>query len=257
MITCVARPTSRFAGLATSVVCAAALLPLAACDPCTGVARCSADRPYLAATGQIVDKATGAGVDGARIDVVRTGGIAVEFDSLSAVTSGGGFWRVEFATATDGVLEVDIAVRPPNAPGYRVRRLPLTTRLNGGDANLNQTWITRPYFNYAGELFLRGTTDDRIQNRPVAFRITGGVATYGSGAQDSVYRAATDVGGRVELFPQREDGGLLPLGADDLVGDLTVDLGPPLGLSVVRGVRLTPSYVYFDVGRIARFAVGP
>jgi hypothetical protein len=227
------------------------------CDPCTGVANCAADRPYLAVTGRLVDRATNAGVDGARIDVVRTGGIGVEQDSLSAVTSGGGFWRVEFATDTPGDLQADVAVRPPAVPGYRVRGLTLVTRPHGGDANLNQTWVTRPYFNYAGELFLSGTVDDRIQNRPVTFRITGGVPTYGTGVRDSAYRASTDVGGRVQLFPQSEDGGVLPLGTEDLIGDLTVDLGPPLGPRVVKGVRLTPSYLHFEPGRIARFAVGP
>lgn len=230
---------------------------LAACDPCAGVAHCGGSAPYLAASGQIVDRVTGAGVDGTRIDVVRTSGIAVASDSLSAVTSGGGFWRVEFSADEAGVIVVDVQVRPPGAPGYRVRGLSLLTRPNGGDANLNATWITRPYFNYAGELFRRGTIDDRIQNRPVEFRITGGVQTVGTGVRDSVYHATTDVGGRVALFPQSEQGGLLPLGTDDLIGDLTVYLDPPLGPSVVRDIHLSPSYMFFDAGRIARFAVGP
>lgn len=245
-------------GVAGAVLAGAALpLMLVACDPCAGVAHCVANPPYLAATGQIVDRVTGAGIDGTRIDVVRTGGIAVASDSQRAITSGGGFWRVEFAAADAGTLVVDVRVSPPDAPGYRVRGLQLTTRPHGGDANLNATWITRPYFNYAGELFRRGTVDDRIQNRPVEFRIRGGVQTIGTGVRDSVYRAVTDVGGRVELFPQTEQGGVLPLGTDDLIGDLTVFLDAPLGPSVIRDVHLTPSYVYFDVGRIARYAVGP
>ncbi|HET9013941.1 MAG TPA: hypothetical protein VFN38_19080, partial [Gemmatimonadaceae bacterium] len=171
--------------------------------------------------------------------------------------SGGGFWRVEFSAADAGTIVVDVQVSPPGAPGYRVRGLSLVTRPNGGDANLNATWITRPYFNYAGELFRRGTIDDRIQNRPVEFRITGGVQTVGTAVRDSVYRSTTDVGGRVSLFPQSEQGGLLPLGTDDLIGDLTVYLEAPLGPSVIRGIHLSPSYMFFDAGRIARFAVGP
>lgn len=234
----------------------AGLVSLTGCDPCAGVAHCGTSEPYLAATGQVVDRITGAGVDGTRIDVVRTGGVAVDEDSLSATTDAGGFWRVEFSTSTPGTVTVDVRVSPPGEPGYRVRGLTLATRANGGDANLNQTWVTTPYFNYAGELFLRGTVDERIQNRPVEFRITGGVQTYGGAVHDSVYRASTDVGGRVELFPPRPDG-LLPLGAEDLIGDLTVFLEPPLGPSVVRDIHLSPSYIFFDAGRIARFAVGP
>jgi hypothetical protein len=247
----------RLIGFAVAATCGVLPLSLTACDPCVGVAHCAASQPYLAATGQIVDKVTGAGVDGARIDVVRTGGIAIAEDSLSATTRAGGFWRVEFATTSEGSVTVDVNVRPPDAPAYRVRGLAITARPHGGDANLNVTWVTRPYFNYVGELFRRGTIDQRIEDRPVAFRLTGGVATVGSGVSDSVYVASTDVAGRFELFPQRENGGLLPLGADDLVGDITVDLGPPLGPTVIRDVRLSPSYMYFDVGRIARFAVGP
>lgn len=233
------------------------LASLTGCDPCSGVARCASSQPYLAATGQLVEKVTDAGVDGARIDVIRTGGVAVDRDSVSTTTLAGGFWRVEFTPVEAGSMTVDVQVRPPGVAPYRVRGLVLSTRAHGGDANLNQTWVTRPYFNYAGELFLNGTVDDRIQNRPITFRITGGVPTRGTAVQDSVYHSTTDVGGRVELFPQREEGGLLPLGADELVGDLTVDLGAPLGLSVVRGIHLAPSYVLFDAGRIARFAVGP
>jgi hypothetical protein len=249
--------TSRWPAAAGALAGAALLLFLAACDPCAGVAACAAGDGYLAATGRIVDKASGAGVDGARIDVVRRSGIGVAQDSLSTVTAAGGFWRVEFDAQSSGTLLADIRVTPPGAAGYLVRDFPLTTRLHGGDANINESWVTTPYFNYAGELFLNGTADDRIQNQPVEFRLRSGVATRGSGVQDSVFRATTDVGGRVELFPKSADGGLLPLGSEDLVGDLTVFLAAPLGPSVIRGVHLTPTYVYFTTVGILRYAVGP
>ena len=257
MIPRVAAVRWRRANVVLALTCAALASTMAGCDPCAGVARCGTGSPYLAATGQIVDRTTGVGVDGTRIDVVRTGGLAVQTDSVSAITTSGGFWRVELATATEGTVVVDVKVSPLDAPAYRVRGLPLSSRRNGGDANLNSTWVTRPYFNYAGELFLRGTVDERIQNRPVEFRLRGGVSTFGTGVRDSVFRAATDVGGRVELFPKSENGGLLPLGAEDLIGDLTVFLAAPLGPYVIRDIHLSPSYVYFDVGRIARYAVGP
>jgi hypothetical protein len=237
-----------------SILCA--LSPMA-CDPCSGVARCNTNGAYLAAAGRLVDRVSGDGIDGARIDVVRRAGVAVEQDSLSATTSDGGYWRVEFAPSAAGEVVVDAHVRPPGEPGYRIRGLTLTTRLHGGDANLNQSWVSTPYFNYAGELFLRGTVDDRIQNRPIQFRIRSGVATAGSGVRDSVFRASTDVGGRVELLPKSLDGGLLPLGGEDLVGDLTADLASPPGPAVVRSVSLSPSYVQFEVVRILRMPIGP
>lgn len=248
---------SSFMKAVAATIGAVLALSVAACDPCSGIASCAAGGQYLSVTGQIVDRLSGQGVDGARIDVVRMGGIDVAQDSISVTTSAGGFWRVEFAPSGAGTLDVDVKVDPPGGVPYRVRGLRFTTRLHGGDANLNQTWVTAPYFNYAGELYLRGTTDDRIQGRPIAFRLTGGVRTRGSGVQDSVFRATTDAGGRVELFPKAEAGGVIPLGADDLVGDLTVYFAAPLDSGVVRGVRLAPSYVYFDQVKIYRVAVGP
>lgn len=229
----------------------------AACEPCAGVARCGADVPYLAATGRIVDKVTGKGIDGVQLDAVRRGGIAVGQDSLSTVTSEGGFWRIEFDSPSEGTLIADIRVSPPSGLGYTVAGLPLTARPNGGDANINQTWVSTPYFSYALELYRRGTSDERIRFRPVDFRLKSGVATVGTGVRDSVYSATSDGGGRVELFPQGQSGGVLPLGTADLVGDITVHLAAPLGPSVIRDVRLSPTYVYFGPVNVLRYAVGP
>lgn len=253
------RSSRTLSGTRTFIAAIGAVLALSltACDPCSGIANCSAGGQYLSVSGQIVDRLSGQGVDGARIDVVRVGGVGVVQDSIAATTSGGGFWRVEFAPSEAGILDADVKVDAPGGVPYRVRRLRFTTRQYRGDGNLNQTWVTAPYFNYAGELFLRGTTDDRIQGRPIAFRLTSGVPTSGSGVQDSVFRATTDAGGRVELFPKAEAGGVIPLGAEDLVGDLTVYFAAPLDSGVVRGVRLAPSYVYFDQVKIYRVAVGP
>jgi hypothetical protein len=217
------------------------------------LAQCGASGPYLAATGQVVDRLTGAAIGGVRVDVVRRGGGAVEQDSLSALTGGDGFWRVEFAPTEEGSIDVDIRVSPPGLSPYVVRGVRLVTRPRRGDANLNQTWVAEPYFSYAGELYLRGTVDDRVRNTPVEFRLTGGVRTRGSGVTDSVYKATTDGSGRVELFPQREEGGLLPVGGGVLVGDLVVHLAT--GRVVLRDVNLTPSYIYFGSVTVIRLEV--
>ena len=68
----IARATaSMAASLRPAILGALLLLSQLACDPCTGVANCSTDGAYLAVTGRIVDRLSGAAVDGARIDVVR------------------------------------------------------------------------------------------------------------------------------------------------------------------------------------------
>lgn len=237
----------------------AAVLALTACDPCSGVARC-ANGAYLAASGWIVDSAQGNGIDGVRIDVVRTGGIAVGTDSVSAVTRDGGFWRVQFDPQAPGTLVADVEVSPPGAAPYRLHNVRLDTKEHEGDANLNERWTTYLYFNYFGEFYLRGTNDQRVEGAIVEFHRTGGLVPYGPGLPGDVYTAATDWAGRVSLFPS--SGGQAVLAHEDgvLTGDLTVRLPDGSASTTLTGVGLVPSHHYRDPREfppIIRDAVGP
>ncbi len=227
-----------------------------ACDPCAGVARCSAG-DYLSATGQVVERANGRGVDGVRLGVVRVGGIAVSGDSVSVVTSDGGFWRAEFAPVSTGTLYVDVEVSPPGRAPYRVRGLPLVTREHGGDASLNERWVTRPFFNDFAQFVLRGTPGDPVANTRVEFRRTGGVPLEGPGIASGVYARITDAAGYYRLFPYADADTILPRGNDPVVGDITVLLGGALGTSVVRNVTLSPTYRYDTDSHLHTFSVGP
>jgi hypothetical protein len=224
----------------------------ASCDPCSGIASC--DRgAYLAIDGQIVDPAFGGGIDGVPVSVVRTGGVAVNADSVAVTTSDGGHWRVELAPHDAGAVTVAVVVAVPGHAPYRV---PLTvqTRPHGGDATLLDPWIPEPYFAYAGELFLKGTADQRVNDAAVEFRRTGGVALRGDGLAGGVYRTRTDVAGRFSMFPT--DGGPFPVTFGDVVGELRVDLGP-LGITVIPNVVLSPTPVFHRQRDIYRVAVGP
>jgi hypothetical protein len=225
------------------------------CDPCSGIARCDRSA-YLAIDGQIVDPVFGHGIDGVPIDVIYAGGVAVDVDSVSTVTSDGGHWRIELAPHDSGTVLVVVAVSPPGAARYRV---PVTvqTRARGGDATLLDKWVPEPYFAYAGELYLNGTVDDRVNDALVEFRRTGGVQLRGVGIETGVYTTRTDVAGRFTMFPS-EESAVLPVTFGDVIGELRVDLGAPYGVSFVRNVVLSPTPVYHKLQRtIYRVAVGP
>lgn len=229
---------------------------LTACEPCAGVARCSSGE-YLSATGQVVDQASGRGVDGVEIDFIRVGGIAIAQDSTRVVTHDGGFWRVELSPSGVGMVSMDINVATPGRPPFRIRGRSLWTHEHGGDANFNERWVSRPYFNHFAEFFLRGSQDDRAGNATVEFRRTGGGEVSGPGIATGVYSRVTDAAGRYRLFPYSEPDSVLPLSGDAVVGDITLLLGGALGTSVLHGVSIPPTYVYREPSPIDRFPVGP
>lgn len=230
-------------------------LTVAACDPCAGIANC-ARGDFLAATGQVVEAENGHGVDGTRLEFMRVGGIEIASDSLTVISGEGGFWKVEFTPMAPGDLVVDVHVSPPGEEGYFVRSLVLHTREHGGDANLNQRWVTRLYFNYMGELYYKGTEDNRVANRPVTFRQTGGVALYGPGITDSAHVTSTDPAGRVNLFPTGPTNGVFAREESALTGNLDVTL-PDGRISRLTGVTLVPTHLYQQPPYVARAPVSP
>lgn len=247
------RPSSaRLRWLAAIAIFGAAL---SACDPCSGVASCRRG-DYLAVEGQVVDPVSGVGIGGVRIDVVRVAGLSLDVDSLRTETSADGQWRLELSPRDRGAVQVDIVVSAPGVSPYRVPGVTLETRENGGDATVLEHWVPVPYFSYAGELYLNGTVDTRVEGAQVEFRRTGGVALRGDGVSAGVYRTTTDAGGRFALFPT-DGNAVFPVTVGEVVGDLVVDLGPQYGTTVLREVRLAATPVYRRPAGILRYAVGP
>ena len=236
---------------------ASLLLPgvLASCDPCTGIASC-ASGAYLSATGQIVDADTRQGVDGVRIDAIRVGGIELEQDSLSTVTSNGGFWRLEFSPTSAGTLDADFQVSPPGVESYRLHDIHLTTREHGGDANLNERWVTVLYFYHLLELFTGGAADHRVENAQVTFTRTGGVELRGPGVSGGAYHVTSDAGGRAPLFPWWGANAVYPIEDGSVVGTLTIT-APGLAPLVVPDLGLEASHIYRDNAAIERYELFP
>jgi hypothetical protein len=234
------------------------LVPLASCDPCSGIIGCSNGR-YLAAAGQIVDAVTGVGIDGARIDLVRVGGIETEQDSVSAVTANGGFWRAELSPHGAGTVVADINVATPGHDPYRLRNVELQTREHAGDANLNERWIPFLYFDFVAEFFIEGTADVRPEGVLVDFRRRSGLPLTGPGQVAGVYTAPTNSAGRIHLYPTTGDSAVFGLADGTLTGDLIVHL-TPTDSTVIAGVLIWPSHTFRDrreAAPIIRAAVGP
>jgi len=198
----------------------------------------------------MVDASRGAAQDGVTIDVVRTGGVALEQDSVRTQTAGGGHWRIAIGAVSAGDAVVDVIVTPV-APGrpYRVSGLRIHTVDRGGDALLLDRWVVDPYYPVQLELFYRMNPDSLAAGVAVEFRRTGGAELT-----NQVYIAATDRSGRVEAFLYND----FPTSLSDVVGDLTVTLPSPYGPSVTRGFRIgPPTYLFRAPIRVIRPGVGP
>jgi len=227
---------------------------LAACDPCSGVVAFRTATPEAAVLGQLVHVATGAAVDGVRITVRRVGGVALERDSLSTTTAGGGHWSIRVAATEPGevVFDVEVAPPPPLAP-YHVRNVRVATSDRPGDGTVLEPWVVAPWFPIHAEFALRGTADQRLPGLAVSFTRTGGPTVTGPGWSGDVFRGVTDAGGRLPLFNFSVSAG----GLSEVVGDLAIELGGELGTSVTRGVRLAPTHLYRGAIQIKRLGGGP
>lgn len=226
---------------------------VAACDPCAGTSACRASTPQLVMDGQIVRARDGRGVDGVRITVMRTGGAATESDSLTAVTSDGGFWRVATGVTQPGDVEVAVEVATPELPHpYVVDGLHVTPVSREGDAYVADRWVVDPYYPYYVEFFRRGRPTEVFPAMSVKFRQTGGPLVRGASA-DSIVFTGTDSYGRAQMFVYNA----FASDTGEIVGDVTAALPAPYGPSTVSGIRLRPTYLYRAPGIVPRVGVGP
>lgn len=193
----------------------------------------------------MVDAVTGVGIDGVRIDIIRTGGIEVAAESVSTTTAGGGFWRVEFAPQSSGALIADVKVSTPGYPSYRLHGVELDTREHRGDANLNERWVPFLYFDFVAEFALRSDLAARPEGMPVEFRRTDGIALRGPGQVDGVYRAPTNAAGRIHLYPTTGDSAVFAVEDGTLVGTLAAYLTPN-DSTIITGVSIWPSHTFRD-----------
>src|SRR4051812_35714448 len=95
---------------ARSIAACVSVVALGACDPCFGVSSCGSD-PRLAIEGNLVGHVSGRPVSGVVVDVIRTGGVELASDSVSAVSGADGHWQVDIPARAEGEAVIDINVR--------------------------------------------------------------------------------------------------------------------------------------------------
>ena len=228
-----------------------ALVGVAGCDPCFGVSSCSAT-PRVAIEGTVVEHFTGQPSPGVRIDVIRSGGVALARDSSSTLTGADGHWQMKLDASEAGDVVLDINVHLAGVADYRVRGLHVSATDRNGEGLVLPTWVVNPYFAFAAELFYRATQDTRVEGATVEFHRTSGIDfALGNGA--SFFTGTTDAAGRLLLF------GVFAHSASlgDVIGDLVVHLPPPFAPDTVHGLHLGATQLLHAETPISRLGVGP
>jgi 5-hydroxyisourate hydrolase-like protein (transthyretin family) len=215
----------------------APLVVSTACDPCAGIIGCNAP-PHIAASGRIVDEATGAPAANIPIDFVRTGGVAVERDSLRTSTDGQGQFEFSVGARDSGVVIGFIRVAPANRAAFRVVDLEFPTRARRGEALVFRPWTTVPSFPDFVDVYVRGAPTLPAASVPVEFRRTGGVAVQGLPAE--TFSVVTDPRGKMPLFGLQA----IPVDVGDVIGDLTVFMPAPIGTLVRKDLRVPANILY-------------
>lgn len=223
---------SKGALAAASLLCAAVV---AACTPCSGFTACQ-DRAHLTVTGRILHEASGAPASGVFVDFLRTGGTALDGDSIRAVTDDDGLFLVTIGAPGPGAVAGEMALRsaPGASPAVDYRVFDLNFRVTGdaGDANVLPVWSTRPSLPDIAQLSSRDFPIGNLIGVQVEFRRTGGVSLVGS----DTFRTVSGPTGVFPLFDRQ----VAPADAGEVIGDLAVDVQGFVAFGY--RVRATPEY---------------
>ena len=226
-----------------------AVITAAGCDPCTGVAGCS-QAPHLSVSGRILSEASGRGVGGVAIDVIRTAGAELERDSIRVWTDDEGLFEVDVEARGRDDVTVDVQVSHSDG-AYRVRGLVIEPSSRRGEAKVLSPWSTQPRLPDLGMTFRRGFPMMPHANVTVEFRRTAGAEL--KGLQGDVFQTVTGADGWFELFGGR----VTPSNADEVVGDLVIHDASPAGPYIHRGVRILPTVGFRQAPTLRLFGTGP
>lgn len=241
------QPLRRFSargGAAVLGVVAGLSAASAGCDPCAGVVAC-VEAPRLAVSGEILDRGdpttpanlSGAGIPqatpvaGVRIEVIATGGVAVDGGSAAVTTDGSGRWSVTLPARDTGAVTADVVVTPPGKAGYRVSGVQLRVSRTRGAGNVLGRWTHQLYMTKLGEIITSPTGA-----RPAGARVTatrrGGIEI--APTRNTVSPMVTGDGGRF-LYDVR------PLSDGPLVLDFVIER-PGLPTATVRNITVLPQH---------------
>lgn len=151
------------------LICA---VPLAACDPCAGLAACGTS-PHLNYPGRVVDRDSGKPVSGVRVSFIRVDGVPISPDTATDVSDADGYFLLRAEAAGEGQVRGDYLVEPPGLPAYRVAWQPLVTVNRAGEGKDLGTLVTVPYHVFVGDV--SRAAGGSLAGARLRFTRTGGV----------------------------------------------------------------------------------
>lgn len=219
-------------------------------NPCDLVLGCS-DSRRVAVEGRVVASANGHAIPAAIVRVLADHGAQV--DSTETTSDSRGGFSLSLPAPATGIPRITLRVIPPDRPGYLVVLDQCEPVVKWGDACVLSPVVNEPTLPLL--VLLDGNSNPVPQGAQVIFRRTGGAALLtrtgeGIGMLDSV-NAPTGGEGFVNLFPIEVWAG----SNDPVIGDLIVDLPPPVG-RVIRHDYAVPPAVFYGLRLVATERIG-
>jgi hypothetical protein len=221
----------------------------AACDPCAGMLGCRV-AARVAVVGRVLDDSTGRPAVGVPVDFIRTGGAALEVDSVRATTGDNGTFSVSIQSEGSDTVVADIVISPPGAPAYRLRGLSIAPSTVRGEAVILPTWSTRLSLPDLAIVYRRDGAREQFAHTGIFFRQTGGAAV--TGLDEGTFYAVTDASGYARLF-----GNLVrPLEDGEVIGDLELVLPGALN-TLHKNIRIPVRPEFHAPAQVRFFGAGP
>jgi hypothetical protein len=131
-------------------------MPLAACDPCTGIASCD-DRTTARVIGRLVEYPSREGVSGAQVIVTPADGAPV-----TTTSDAEGHWTAVLPAGNPPLSTVSVTVRAPQAiEPYTVNDIAIRAGARRGEATDVGRWFATPHVRFVGQLNPRPGIDLR------------------------------------------------------------------------------------------------
>jgi hypothetical protein len=182
--------------------------------------------PYIQFDGQFQRRGDGQLLGGARVTIIRTGGVAVSPDTVALTAGSDGGVYFEIRAAEPGDMVADIVVASPDlARTYRLTGVVFVAEYRDLPARLAAPLSVGPGLKYVGEV-RRADTDGVVAGAAVDFRRTGGIEVT-----PSLMVTVTNSSGRFPFTLTNVDSG-------EVIGDLTVHPPAPLRDTTITGIRL-------------------
>jgi hypothetical protein len=230
----------RRSGLAVFVLTGA--LAAGGCDPCSGVQACHGDSrvSYL---GQLAVQRIEVPLGGIAIEFMRVDGVRLSSDTLTVVTSAGGWFELSVPAESPGEMVADFVIHaPPPLQPYRVKGVRLRTSEGRGQARLLGPWYLDPNVTYLGELFFR-SGGQPTAGAMVTVRHTGGIEVT-----PAEFMATANEHGRFWMAPT-------PASMGEFTASLEVRIPGRDRTMIVPEVRMSTTQRADEV-RIVRLGVG-